>query len=281
MVSYSLLLFWVSRPLLLPGVPLIFLLGVYLASGSLVELPPAGIFQLIILTFPLNILLYGLNDIYDFESDQKNPLKGKGFGEVLLPKHHDFIFKAASISGLLIITAAFFTFSVTNVILSLLMVILAAAYSVPPIRLKTRPPLDSLVNGLGYCLLPLALGFTYFRPLVEIPVEVLLISITVMGAHMYSSIRDFAYDKEAGERTISIALGKRTTAFLASITVLIPLVYLVRTEGSVPPIVFLTSALVISIMTIIWPNENFVSKSVQFLFFVFIICIGWLLFIIG
>lgn len=280
MPGYLVLLFRVSRPLLLPGIPLIFLLGVYLAGGSLAELPLAGIVQLVILTFPLNILLYGLNDIYDFESDQKNILKGKGFGEALLPKHHNFIYKAATISCLLIVATAFCTFSLTNIVLSLLMVILAIIYSVPPIRLKTKPPLDSLVNGLGYCLLPFALGFTYFLPLTEIPTELLLVSLTVMGAHMYASIRDYTYDKEAGEITISVALGKQTTAFLASITVLIPLVYLIQTGGSAPAITFLSIALAMSLLTILLTNERFVSKSVRFLFLIFIICIVWLLFII-
>ena len=75
MFELSRVLFWVSRPLLLIGVPLIFILGVYIAGGSLSELPLVGLVQLIVLGFPLNVLLYGLNDIYDFESDQKNIFK--------------------------------------------------------------------------------------------------------------------------------------------------------------------------------------------------------------
>ena len=280
MLSYLVLLFWVSRPLLLPGVPLIFLLGVYLAGGSLSELPLIGIVQLIVWTVPLGILLYGLNDIYDFESDQKNPLKGKGFGEALLPEYHNLVLKSAIISGLFIIAVAFCTLQLTNILLSSLMVILAVSYSVPPVRLKTRPPLDSLVNGLGYCLLPFALGFTYFLPLTQIPTELLLVSLTVMGAHMYASIRDYTYDKETGERTISVVLGKRPTAFMASVTVLIPLVYLIQTGGSIPAIIFLAVAFGTSVLTTFWPSERFVSKSVRFLFLLFIICIIWFILII-
>ena len=280
MTSYFRLLFRVSRPFLLPGVPLIFLLGVYLAGGSLSELSGVGMMQLFTLTLPLSILLYGLNDIFDFESDQKNLLKGQGFGEALLPKHHDFIFKSASISGLFIILLSLYTGNVTNIILSLLMVILTFAYSVPPLRLKTKPPLDSLVSGLGYFFLPFALGFTYFLPLVQIPIEALLISIVVMGAHMYSSIRDYSYDRAAGEKTISVVFGKRPTALLAFVCVLIPLLYIAQTGGSVPAITFLSLASIISIVTIVWPNERFVSLSVRFLFLIVIICTIWLLFLI-
>ena len=40
------------------------------------------------------------------------------------------------------------------------LLLVAWCYSVPPVRLKERPPLDSLANGLGYFLLPFVMGYS-------------------------------------------------------------------------------------------------------------------------
>ena len=47
-----------------------------------------------------------------------------------------------------------------NFVATVSLVLVAWLYSVPPMRLKERPPLDSLANGLGYFLLPFAMGYS-------------------------------------------------------------------------------------------------------------------------
>ena len=47
-----------------------------------------------------------------------------------------------------------------NFVATVSLLLVAWMYSVPPVRLKERPPLDSLANGLGYFLLPLVMGYS-------------------------------------------------------------------------------------------------------------------------
>ena len=60
----------------------------------------------------------------------------------------------------LIVLGACLTRNWDNIVATVSLVLVAWLYSVPPVRLKERPPLDSLANGLGYFLLPFAMGYS-------------------------------------------------------------------------------------------------------------------------
>lgn len=71
-------LFWVSRPISWQNTSYPFLVGYLLTLSA----APTG-WQLAILIVgtlyfigPYNLLMYGVNDVYDYESDIKNPRKG-------------------------------------------------------------------------------------------------------------------------------------------------------------------------------------------------------------
>lgn len=64
--------FWVSRPLFWIGPFAAYKAGLWAAglnTGSFEWL------ELFLLAFPLSLVIYGLNDIYDIEYDKKNPRK--------------------------------------------------------------------------------------------------------------------------------------------------------------------------------------------------------------
>ncbi len=66
-------LFWVSRPISWPNTAYPFAAG-YLVSGGSIDatLVVGTVFFLI----PYNLLMYGINDVFDYESDILNPRKG-------------------------------------------------------------------------------------------------------------------------------------------------------------------------------------------------------------
>ena len=79
------LLIKTSRPIYWLIQPLIFTVCLFYSGADLNYI---SIIQLILLSFPLSLIIYGINDIYDFESDQINPRKRLVNGIVLKQENH-------------------------------------------------------------------------------------------------------------------------------------------------------------------------------------------------
>ena len=82
-------------------------------------------------------------------------------------------------------------------------------YSVPPLRLKERPPLDSLANGFGYFLLPFTMGYCLNANPREMPLKFYLLALCVCGVHALATAADFEADRAAGHRTLAVKFGRR------------------------------------------------------------------------
>ena len=76
-------LFWSSRPISWINTAYPFGLAYWLATGDTgITLWIGALFFLI----PYNLLMYGINDVFDYESDLRNPRKGGIEGALLDPK---------------------------------------------------------------------------------------------------------------------------------------------------------------------------------------------------
>ena len=95
------------------------------------------------------------------------------------------------------------------------LVLVAWLYSVPPVRLKERPPLDSLANGLGYFLLPFAMGYSLGADPRTMPLRYYLLALCVCGVHALATAADYEADRAAGHRTFAVAFGRRVAAAFA------------------------------------------------------------------
>jgi 4-hydroxybenzoate polyprenyltransferase len=94
--------------------------------------------------------------------------------------------------------------------------VLGVAYSAPPLRLKTTPPLDSVSNGLY--VLPGAAAYAAVAG--AHPPALALASgwLWTMGMHTFSAIPDIEPDRAAGLRTTATALGEtRTFAYCGAV----------------------------------------------------------------
>jgi 4-hydroxybenzoate polyprenyltransferase len=92
--------------------------------------------------------------------------------------------------------------------------VLGAAYSAPPLRLKTRPPLDSLSNGLY--ILPGAAAYAALTGTAP-PLAALAGGwLWTMAMHTYSAVPDIEPDRRAGIETLATVLGRdRALAYCA------------------------------------------------------------------
>ena len=70
----------VSRPILWPVLPLVYFLGMHAADAPMYT---TAIVQMLLLTFPMNLIGCGLNDIFDYESDRRSPRRRSIWGAVV------------------------------------------------------------------------------------------------------------------------------------------------------------------------------------------------------
>jgi 4-hydroxybenzoate polyprenyltransferase len=156
------------------------------------------------LTLPFNLLIYGVNDVFDQETDAKNPRKGTLEGaridrSEVRPLVLGVIFTNAPF---MIYALLFAPFSATAWMLLYALVFLG--YSVPPARFKARPYLDSLSNAayaFPLVFVPLSLG--------EGPVWSAALGLMAWSAakHTFDAVQDVDEDRRAGITTTAVRLG--------------------------------------------------------------------------
>jgi 4-hydroxybenzoate polyprenyltransferase len=207
-----LLLIQVSRPIIWPVLPLVYGLGLHAARAPL---GTAAVVQMLLLTFPMNLIGCGLNDIYDYESDRRSGRRRAIWGAVVGADDRAFIWRAVLAMTPLVLLAACATRNPHNLVATAFLLLLAWLYSVPPLRLKERPPLDSLANGLGYFLLPFVMGYSLAADPRGMPLRYYLLALCVAGVHALATAADYEADRAAGHRTLAVVFGRRAAAAAA------------------------------------------------------------------
>ncbi|MFB6148220.1 MAG: prenyltransferase [Halobacteriales archaeon] len=159
---------------------------------------------------PGNVLLYGINDVFDADIDVTNPKKDEGAREVRYQGDRTVLaaITLATLIGMAV-TGYVATITVAAVPWLIGFFALAIAYSTPPIRFKTTPLLDSLSNGLY--ILP---GIAAYVTLVgqQPPLAGIIGGLFwTMGMHTFSAIPDIEPDRQAGIDTTATWLGERRT----------------------------------------------------------------------
>ncbi|QYO66660.1 prenyltransferase [Leptolyngbya sp. 7M] len=157
--------------------------------------------------FPANLLIYGINDIFDFETDRRNPKKSE-YELLVRPESHRPLLRWIAFLNIPFIIAAYFI--APQAIPSMGgFIFFSVFYSAPPIRAKAIPIIDSAFNILY--VFPGAFAYQLitgnFPPLIVIAAA----SMWTMAMHAYSAIPDIEADREAGVSTIATLLGSSWT----------------------------------------------------------------------
>jgi lycopene elongase/hydratase (dihydrobisanhydrobacterioruberin-forming) len=157
---------------------------------------------------PANVFIYGINDLFDRETDALNAAKkGDAARENLLTDEQARMLRFV-LFGVIFLAGLYFIVlpgTLTRGIFALFM-LLCTVYSAPP-RLKAIPFLDSYSNVLY--VLPGYLGYTLTAG--TLPPAPILIGgmLWAAGMHAYSALPDIAPDREAGITTVAVRLGER------------------------------------------------------------------------
>lgn len=189
----------------------LYLAGPVIVGVAFAAETPADLFAPVALALfayflvPANVLLYGVNDVFDADVDEANPKKDEKEvrygGDLFVPV-------AVVASGLL----GLGTFVITPPVAWPWLVgffVLGVQYSAPPLRFKTTPFLDSVSNGLY--ILP---GVAAYAALAGTNPPVAAVAagwLWTMGMHTFSAIPDIDPDRAAGIQTTATYLGERRT----------------------------------------------------------------------
>ena len=163
--------------------------------------------------FPANVLIYGINDVFDYETDLQNPKK-QGYEQVLDKSVHRKTLWIIFWTSIPFVLYAI-TLPAPAVSAFVAFILFAVFYSAPPVRAKTKPFIDSFFSAGHY----VATGvFGYL--LVSGTADWVPLAIAGMcwaaAMHAYSAIPDIAADKAVGMKTVAILLGAKKTIVICA-----------------------------------------------------------------
>jgi 4-hydroxybenzoate polyprenyltransferase len=256
----------VSRPIVWPVLPLVYYLGLHAADA---RLGIAAIIQMASLTLPMNLIGCGLNDLYDYESDRRSRRRRAVWGATIGDADRPLVWRAAVLMVPIVLLAAAATRNAYNIGATVCLVVVAWLYSVPPVRLKERPPLDSLANGLGYFLLPLAMGYSIGRDPRTMPLRFYLLALCVCGVHALATAADYDADKAAGHRTLAVRFGRRTAAAVAFATFMVT--WLAADFESAAVRVYVAACTLTTFAAMLIPQDKVISLACVAIFAGFLI----------
>jgi 4-hydroxybenzoate polyprenyltransferase len=156
------------------------------------------------LTLPFNLLIYGVNDVFDQETDAKNPRKGTLEGARIRHEEVPRIWRGVLLANLPFLIYFVLSLPSGAVLWMLLYALLFAGYSIPPARFKARPYLDSLSNAayaFPLVFVPLAL----WAPVVW-PAALGLMAWSA-AKHTFDAVQDVDEDGKVGIETTAVRLG--------------------------------------------------------------------------
>lgn len=162
---------------------------------------------------PANIILYGINDLADGDTDTLN--KKKRHRELRAKEDTRGLYKKAILVSFILAIPLLFIFPLFASILLGIFFLLSYAYSGTPLRLKSKPFVDSASNIL-YAF-PAFIGMYQFSGTV-IPLPLLLAVFCWTAAmHLFSAIPDIEPDTKARLRTSAVVLGLRWSLFICAL----------------------------------------------------------------
>ncbi|MFE4726876.1 prenyltransferase [Microbacterium sp. NPDC056736] len=223
----------------------------YLLTTRQVDLPL--IVGTLFFLVPYNLAMYGINDVFDYESDLRNPRKGGAHGAVLDRRLHRITLWAAGLSCLpfvVYLVAIGDPASCAVLAASLFFVVF---YSAPPLRLKERPFLDSATSSIHF-FSPAVYGLVLAGAVWTPGLVALIVAFALWGvaSHAFGAVQDVVADREAGIASIATARGARWTVRFALVCYAAAGLVMVATDWPGP----LAAVVAVPYLVTVWPYRS-------------------------
>jgi 4-hydroxybenzoate polyprenyltransferase len=217
------------------------------------EIDATLVIGLLFFLVPYNLAMYGVNDVFDYESDLRNPRKGGAHGAVLDRRMHPVTLWAAGLSCapfLVYLVAVGDPLSWLVLTLSMFFVVF---YSAPPLRLKERPFADSLTSSIHF-FSPAVYGLVLAGATWTLPLVAIIVAFALWGiaSHAFGAVQDVVADREAGIASIATVQGAAWTVRFALLCYALAGVAMLGATWPGP----LAGLLVLPYLVAVWPYRS-------------------------
>ncbi|WNB85389.1 prenyltransferase [Cellulomonas sp. ATA003] len=219
-----------SRPFSWVNTAFPFAAGYLLATGGRIDV--ALVVGALYFLGPYNLLMYGINDVFDYESDLRNPRKGGIEGALADPATartvHRRILWACALTNVPALAWLLALGDVASNLVLALVVLGVVAYSAPGLRFKERPVVDSVTSAMhfvGPLLYALVLTGADLTARTAWPVLVAFVAWG-MGSHAFGAVQDVRADREGGLASVATVLGAHRTVVASTVAYLVAAVVL-------------------------------------------------------
>jgi 4-hydroxybenzoate polyprenyltransferase len=220
-----------SRPFSWINTAYPFAAGYLLSTGGRIDV--ALVVGTLYFLGPYNLLMYGINDVFDYESDLRNPRKGGIEGALADPATaravHRRILWACALTNVPALAWLVLLGDAAAAAVLAVVVFLVVAYSAPRLRFKERPVVDSVTSAMhfvGPLWYALVLTGTDLGARTAWPVLAAFVAWGV-ASHAFGAVQDVRADREGGLASVATVLGAHATvvgatgAYLASAALLL------------------------------------------------------------
>ena len=217
------------------------------------EIDLALVIGTIYFLIPYNLAMYGINDVYDYESDLRNPRKGGVEGALLDTSLHRTTLIAALVTNVPFLVYLVAIGDPLSWLVLAVSVFAVIAYSMKGLRFKEKPVLDSITSSTHFvspAVYGLVLAGAEFTPALWL----ILVSFFLWGiaSHAFGAVQDVIADREGGLASIATVIGARATTRLAVVAYVLAGLLLIGTEWPGP--LAALAALPYAISTAQWWN---------------------------
>ncbi|MDQ1206563.1 prenyltransferase [Microbacterium sp. SORGH_AS_0862] len=209
---------------------------------------------------PYNLAMYGVNDVFDYESDLRNPRKGGAHGAVLDRRMHRITLWAAALSCLPFVVYLVVVGSPASWVVLAISLFFVVFYSAPPLRLKEVPFADSMTSSIHFfspAVYGLVLAGATFTP----GLIAVLVAFALWGvaSHAFGAVQDVTADREAGISSIATVRGARWTVWFALGCYLAAGLVMLASAWPGP----LGALLVIPYLLTLWPYRSITDETCE------------------
>lgn len=165
---------------------------------------------------PYNLAMYGVNDVFDYESDLRNPRKGGVEGALVDPAEHRGILVASAVSCAPLLVYLLAVGTLASGIALVVVMFAVVAYSVRGLRFKEIPFLDSATSATHFAG-PAVVGLLMAG---TSPGAIALAALAAffawgMASQAFGAVQDIGADRDAGLASIGTVLGAARTVRVA------------------------------------------------------------------
>jgi len=165
---------------------------------------------------PYNLAMYGINDVFDYESDMRNPRKGGVEGAVLDPRMHRITLWAVLITNVPFLV---YLVAVGNPLSWLVLAVsmfAVVAYSMKGLRFKEIPFLDSITSSTHF-VSPAVYGLVLAGAIFTPALWSILVAYFLWGiaSHAFGAVQDIQADREGQLSSIATVIGAAWTSRFA------------------------------------------------------------------